>query len=50
MLQEDKLKYLKIALIVFGIIFIFGVPLMMMCIWPSGWSWLPRQHTYLIKY
>ncbi len=30
--------YLRVSLIVFGLIFIFGVyPLMM--IWPSGWAW-----------
>jgi hypothetical protein len=36
--QAAKLKYLKIALLLFGMIFIIGIyPLMM--IWPSGWSW-----------
>ncbi|MBW1914442.1 MAG: hypothetical protein JRI86_05845 [Deltaproteobacteria bacterium] len=46
MRQEEKLKYLKIALYVFGIIFIAGIYLMMMWIWPSGWSWTPRQPEY----
>ena len=46
MRQEAKLKYLKIALYVFGIIFIFGVYAMMMWIWPSGWGWTPRQPEY----
>ena len=46
MQQEEKLKYLKIALYVFGIIFIVGVPAMMMLIWPSGWSWSPAQPEY----
>jgi hypothetical protein len=31
---------------VFGVIFIVGVPLMMMVVWPSGWSWEPRQPEY----
>jgi len=31
---------------VFGIIFIVGVPTMMMWIWPSGWSWTPAQPEY----
>ncbi|TNE78153.1 MAG: hypothetical protein EP334_05395 [Gammaproteobacteria bacterium] len=46
MQQEQKLQYLKIALMVFGIIFIVGIPAMMMWVWPSGWSWTPRQPEY----
>jgi hypothetical protein len=46
MRQEEKLKYLKIALYVIGIIFIVGVPAMMMWIWPSGWGWTPPQPEY----
>ncbi len=41
-----QLKYLKISLYVFGAIFIGGIYLMMMWIWPSGWSWEPRQPEY----
>lgn len=44
--NETKLSYLKIALVVFGLIFIFGVPAMMMWIWPEGWGWMPSQHEY----
>jgi len=44
--QETKLKYLKIALYVFGVTFIVGVPAMMMFIWPSGWGWTPPQPEY----
>ena len=44
--DTQKLKYLKIALIVFGVIFIFGIYAMMMWIWPSGWGWTPRQPEY----
>ena len=40
MRQEEKLKYLKIALYVFGIIFIVGI-YAMMWVWPSGWGWTP---------
>jgi sterol desaturase/sphingolipid hydroxylase (fatty acid hydroxylase superfamily) len=29
------------ALYVFGAIFVVGIYLMMMWIWPSGWSWTP---------
>ena len=46
MYQEAKLKYLKIALYVIGLIFIFGIYAMMMWIWPPGWSWTPRQPEY----
>jgi hypothetical protein len=44
--EEGKLKYLSIALYVFGTVFIVGVPAMMMVIWPSGWSWSPAQPEY----
>ena len=44
--DEQKLKYLKAALYIFGIFFIFGVYAMMMWIWPSGWGWTPRQPEY----
>ncbi len=46
MKQDDRLKYLKISLYVFGIVFIIGVPLMMMWVWPSGWGWTPAQPEY----
>lgn len=44
--EEAKLAYLKIALRVFGVIFIVGVPAMMLWIWPSGWGWTPPQPEY----
>lgn len=35
---DDRLKYLRIALLVTGLIFIFGIwPLTVL--WPSGWAW-----------
>jgi len=46
MQQEERLKYLKVALNVIGIIFIAGVPVLMMWAWPSGWAWTPRQPEY----
>lgn len=46
MKNEKKLKYLSVALYLFGAIFIVGVPAMMMVIWPSGWSWAPAQPEY----
>ena len=44
--HATQLKYLSISLYVFGAIFTVGVYLMMMWIWPSGWSWEPRQPEY----
>jgi len=38
MTEPERIKYLRIALLVVGLIFIFGVwPLTIL--WPSGWSW-----------
>jgi hypothetical protein len=41
-----ELQYLKIALNVLGVLFILGVPAMMMWLWPSGWGWTPPQPEY----
>jgi hypothetical protein len=46
MQQDTRLGYLKIALYLIGIIFIAGVPAMMMWIWPAGWGWNPAQPEY----
>jgi hypothetical protein len=41
-----RTRYLSIALIVVGLIFIFGIyPLTI--IWPSGWAWHAGQSHYL---
>jgi hypothetical protein len=38
MADNDRLKNLRVALILVGVIFLFGIyPLMI--IWPSGWTW-----------
>jgi hypothetical protein len=38
MTDANRIKYLRIALVAVGLIFIFGVwPLTI--VWPSGWSW-----------
>ncbi|MGE0822775.1 MAG: DUF6632 domain-containing protein [Candidatus Binatia bacterium] len=46
MQDEERLRYLRIALYVVGTIFIVGIYPMMMWIWPSGWGWTPRQPEY----
>ncbi len=43
---SKRLQLLSISLYVFGGFFIVGVYLMMMWIWPAGWSWEPRQPEY----
>ena len=38
MTETDRIKYLRIALLVVGLVFIFGIyPLSI--VWPSGWAW-----------
>ena len=46
MSTEQRLKYLRIFLVLFGLIFILGVYPMMNWIWPEGWGWEPRQYEY----
>jgi hypothetical protein len=46
MADSDRVKYLRIALLVVGVIFIVGIyPLTIL--WPSGWSWNAGQSEYL---
>ncbi|MSO62224.1 MAG: hypothetical protein EXQ50_09070 [Acidobacteria bacterium] len=38
--EADRVKYLRIALVLVGLTFTFGIwPLTI--VWPSGWSWHP---------
>ncbi len=38
MKEETRIRYLRLALILVGLIFVFGIaPLTVL--WPSGWSW-----------
>ena len=47
MSAAGRLLYLRIALIVFGLIFIFGAyPLSI--VWPSGWTWGHGHSHYLM--
>jgi FtsH-binding integral membrane protein len=46
MTEVDRVKYLRIALLVTGVIFVVGIyPLTI--VWPSGWSWHTGQSDYL---
>jgi uncharacterized membrane protein len=41
-----RLRYLRIVLVVVGLIFIFGIYPLMSVVWPSGWRWQPNQPEY----
>ena len=46
MAESNRTKYLGIALLIVGLIFIFGIyPLTV--VWPSGWSWHTGHSDYL---
>jgi hypothetical protein len=46
-LGTNRLLYLRVALIVFGLTFIFGIyPLGI--VWPSGWTWGQGHSHYLM--
>jgi hypothetical protein len=47
MSNESKRKILKLALRVFGVIFLFVYPLGF--IWPSGWVWCGGMGTYYLQ-
>lgn len=45
MSEAERLKYLRPALLLFGLVFIFGIyPLSL--VWPSGWCWAPGRSNY----
>ena len=44
--NTDRVKYLRVALVAFGLIFLVGIyPLTIL--WPSGWSWHTGHSDYL---
>jgi hypothetical protein len=45
MQSATREQYLRIALVVFGLIFVVGIWPMMQ-LWPSGWQWQPAQMEY----
>lgn len=46
MTVATRLRYLRVALILVGLIFILGIYPLMMALWPSGWRWSPNQAQY----
>jgi hypothetical protein len=46
--ESNRIKYLRLALRVFGLVFILGIwPLTQ--IWPSGWSWHAEGRSYYLE-
>lgn len=42
--DAKKISALRIALVIFGLVFLLVYPLMHF--WPAGWQWIPPQHEY----
>lgn len=48
MTEANRIKYLRIALVVVGLTFTFGIwPLTV--VWPSGWSWHAEGRSYYLE-
>lgn len=48
MTEADRIKYLRIALVVIGLTFTFGIwPLTI--VWPSGWAWHAAGRSYYLE-
>lgn len=45
MTAQQKSSALRVVLPVVGLIFVFGVAILMR-VWPSGWQWQPSQPEY----
>jgi hypothetical protein len=43
---STRVRFLRVALVVFGLIFLVGVYPLMMNLWPTGWRWQPNQPEY----
>jgi hypothetical protein len=46
MTDTARLKTLSIVLILTGVTFIVGLPMLMFVLWPSGWSWHTGHSDY----
>ena len=45
--NETRERYLKLALVVFGVVFLLVYPLSLL--WPSGWVWHGGEGTYYLQ-
>jgi hypothetical protein len=43
---STRIRILRVALVIFGLIFLVGIFPLMMSWWPSGWRWQPNQPEY----
>ena len=41
-----RVRFLRVALVLFGLIFLFGIYPLMNAWWPAGWRWNPHQTEY----
>ncbi len=41
-----RMRFLRVALVLFGLIFLLGVYPLMNFLWPAGWRWSPNQTEY----
>ena len=41
-----RIRFLRMALVVFGLIFLVGLYPLMNTFWPAGWRWTPNQTEY----
>jgi len=48
-MESDRIKYLRVALMVVGVTFTVGIYSLVM-IWPSGWSWHSGHSYHLPHY
>jgi hypothetical protein len=46
MISAVRLRLLRVALVVFGLIFLVGLYPLMNAWWPAGWRWSPNQKKY----
>jgi hypothetical protein len=46
MISAVRLRLLRVALVVFGLIFLVGLYPLMNAWWPAGWRWSPNQTEY----
>ena len=49
MIESNRSKYLRVALVLVGLTFMFGIYIFVI-FWPSGWSWHPGPSHHLPHY
>jgi Family of unknown function (DUF6632) len=45
-MAESRDRWLRVALVVFGVAFLLVYPLMR--VWPSGWAWQPEYEQMIV--